>query len=58
MASQIDEEKIAINFLKAKESKWRNWENKERAQKMLLFLVRKGFDFEIAKKATTAYNKG
>ncbi len=45
---KIDEEKIAVDMLNKKKF--------SEPQKMIQYLVRKGFDFEIAKQATKSYN--
>src|SRR5258708_6957747 len=46
----IDEEKIAVDLLNKKRF--------EDDKKRFAYLVRKGFDFEIAKKAIRSYNSG
>ncbi len=50
--TKIDEEKIAFNLLKKKSYKWKNLTKFEARKKMSEFLARKGFNWEIIKKAT------
>jgi regulatory protein len=52
----IDEKKIAKNLLDKRKNHWQNVDKKKKSQKMLEYLVRKGFDFEIAKKVVNSYN--
>ena len=53
----IDENIIALNLLKSRESYWERIEKVKREQKMIEYLVRKGFSFEVAKNAIKVYNK-
>ncbi len=55
---EVDEGKIASELLRAKETKWKNVEKTKVKQKMVEYLVRKGFDSEIAKQAIREYNMG
>jgi len=52
----IDEAKIAENLLKKKRTHWENLPKEKKSQKMVEYLVRNGFDFEIAKNASRDYN--
>lgn len=54
--TNINEEKIARNLLEKRKLHWENIEKAKRNQKMLEYLVRKGFAFEIAKLALKDYN--
>ncbi len=52
----IDENKIAKNLLEKRKNHWKNIDKNKRKQKMLEYLFRKGFDFEIAKNVVKGYN--
>jgi regulatory protein len=52
----IDEEKIAKEMLIKRENHWKAIDAHKLKQKMLEYLIRKGFDFGVAQKATKAYN--
>jgi len=54
---KIDEKKIAISLLKKRQMHWDSIDLSKRKQKMLYYLMSKGFNFEIAKFATNHYNK-
>lgn len=53
---KIDEDKIAMDLLHRREAHWERIEKAKRSQKMLVYLVGKGFSFELAKKAVSDYN--
>lgn len=52
----INEEKIAGNLLEKRRLHWKNIPKNKLSQKMLEYLVRKGFDFKIAKTVIKEYN--
>lgn len=52
----IDEAKIAINLLKKKKIHWDNLLSEKKKLKMVEYLVRNGFNFEIAKNVARDYN--
>lgn len=54
--TEIDETKIAKEMLVKRESHWNFIDPKKKRQKMMEYLVRKGFDFSLAQKATKDYN--
>lgn len=54
--TNINEEKIAKNLLLKREPHWRSISKDKLSQKMLEYLIRKGFSFEIAKSAIKDYN--
>jgi len=47
---KIDENKIALVLLKKKMSRWQNYGEREKRQKMLQYLSGKGFAWEVVKK--------
>jgi regulatory protein len=53
---EIDEGKIALDLLKSRRSHWGRVDSDKLKQKMLAYLVSKGFGFEVAKRAAGAYN--
>lgn len=53
---KIDERKIAMDLLIKRENHWENIDKPKRKQKMLQYLVQKGFGFDIAKSAVEGYN--
>mgnify|MGYP000019106448 CR=1 FL=1 len=48
--NQINEEELAFLLLKKRWSRWLDLDEKKRLKKAFDFLVRRGFDFEVAKK--------
>lgn len=46
----IDEEKLARDLLAKKSKKWERFEGEEKKKKMTEFLLRNGFNWEVAKK--------
>jgi regulatory protein len=55
-STDLDEETTAKNFLKKRELHWKAIPKETRQQKMLIFLVGKGFSFDLAQKAVKEYN--
>jgi regulatory protein len=45
----VDEEKIAMNLLDKRKSKWEKMDKKEVKQKMYAYLAARGFDWELVK---------
>ncbi|HSX49275.1 MAG TPA: RecX family transcriptional regulator [Candidatus Saccharimonadales bacterium] len=54
--TEVDEGKIAIDLLQKRNIYWKRVEKDKLKQKMIEYLVRKGFGFEIAKNAIKDYN--
>lgn len=54
--TEIDELKLARETLLKRRFHWDRFEDNQKEKKMLGYLVGKGFDFEIAKKAIKSYN--
>lgn len=54
--TKINEYQIARNLLVKRESRWKTMDERSRRQKMLQYLVGKGFNFEVAQKAVKDYN--
>lgn len=54
--SQIDEKDIALSHLQKRRLHWQALPEEKRPQKMLEYLIRQGFTFEVAGKAVKAYN--
>jgi regulatory protein len=54
--SPIDETQMAKNLIEKRSAHWEGIPKEKRGQKMLAYLVGKGFSFEIAKKALSGYN--
>jgi regulatory protein len=50
---EIDENKLAKNLLQKRELHWKRYEKGQVAQKMTAYLISKGFNFEIAKRAVS-----
>ena len=56
--TEIDESRLAKDLLIKRASHWKAVEKEKRTQKMIEYLIRKGFDFEIAKSVAKSYNIG
>lgn len=54
--TKIDEGKIAKDLLEKRMPHWERIEKEKLKQKQLVYLVQKGFSFELAKRAVSAYN--
>ena len=54
--NEIDEKEIALNLLENRKSHWERIEKAKRGQKMAVYLVSKGFDYEVARKSIEVYN--
>lgn len=54
--TEVDEGKIARDLLQKRSVYWKRVEKDKLKQKMIEYLVRKGFGFEIAKNAVKDYN--
>jgi len=54
----VDERKLAKDLIEKRATHWEGIERKKRGQKILAYLVGKGFSFEIAKSALSDYNIG
>ncbi len=54
--TEIDERKVALGFLEKRRAHWKGVQKEKMKQKMIEYLVRKGFDFEIAKNVVKDYN--
>lgn len=52
----INEEKIAVNLIKKRESHWKRMEKEKLRQKILSYLLGKGFSWSVAQKAFKEYN--
>ncbi len=53
----VDEDKIALDLLKKRESRWKRFEKDKTQQKMYEYLARKGFSWEVIKKAVEKYQR-
>jgi len=56
--SKVDEVKVAVGLLSKKKSGWKALGKEVLARKSLEFLLRKGFGWEVARKAVKEYNIG
>lgn len=56
--SKVDEVKVAVGLLSKKKRGWKALGKEVLAKKSLEFLLRKGFDWEVARKAVKEYNIG